>query len=137
MNLFFFSIHVEMRIKQNCLACFMAYCVCFACSSTCLKHLLRRALSDIDDCVTALCLNGATCIDGVASYTCRCTPGKTGVACEIGTARLDCLGSLLFDYSICMNICHKLRGYSFCLSHLVCLSCRSMCFKLIHASVVC
>ena len=41
---------------------------------------------DIDDCSSALCLNGATCIDGVASYTCICPPGKSGIACEIGNA---------------------------------------------------
>ena len=42
--------------------------------------------ADIDDCSSALCLNGATCIDGVASYTCICPPGKSGIACEIGNA---------------------------------------------------
>ena len=110
-----------MRIKQNCFACFMAYCVCFACSSTCLKHLLRRALSDIDDCVTALCLNGATCIDGMASYTCRCTPGKTGVACEIGTVWFVFSGTLQFIYCIIKATCtyvhdrHKRHQHHVCL----------------------
>ncbi|KAI5692193.1 hypothetical protein M8J75_014709, partial [Diaphorina citri] len=33
---------------------------------------------DIDECVTHNCQNGARCIDGVARYSCECTPGWEG-----------------------------------------------------------
>ena len=38
---------------------------------------------DVDDCATALCANNATCIDGVAEYTCLCSPGYRGVICDV------------------------------------------------------
>lgn len=37
---------------------------------------------DIDDCPGHLCQNGATCIDGLNSYTCECPPTFTGTLCE-------------------------------------------------------
>ena len=39
---------------------------------------------DIDECASAPCENGATCVDGVNSYTCNCDLGYAGVKCEIG-----------------------------------------------------
>lgn len=39
---------------------------------------------DVDDCSPNLCLNGATCVDGVATFTCRCPPGFNGTRCETG-----------------------------------------------------
>lgn len=29
------------------------------------------------------CRNGATCVDGINRYTCKCIPGFTGIHCEI------------------------------------------------------
>ena len=37
---------------------------------------------DTDDCKESPCSNGGTCIDGIASYTCVCPPGSTGLNCE-------------------------------------------------------
>ncbi len=34
--------------------------------------------TNIDDCPGNLCQNGATCIDGINSYTCHCPPTYTG-----------------------------------------------------------
>ena len=39
--------------------------------------------SDIDDCEPNRCLNGATCVDGVNSFTCVCDKGWDGALCEI------------------------------------------------------
>jgi hypothetical protein len=39
---------------------------------------------DIDDCSPNQCQNGATCVDGVTSYTCSCVAGYNGTLCEIG-----------------------------------------------------
>jgi len=38
--------------------------------------------TNIDECEPGPCLNGATCIDGIAKYTCECRPGFEGVNCE-------------------------------------------------------
>ena len=37
---------------------------------------------DIDDCTENPCNNGGTCQDGIASYTCVCPLGFTGLDCE-------------------------------------------------------
>ncbi|GIY72356.1 neurogenic locus notch homolog protein 2 [Caerostris extrusa] len=37
---------------------------------------------NINDCPGNLCQNGATCIDGVNSYTCQCPPSYTGTYCS-------------------------------------------------------
>ena len=40
--------------------------------------LIFVCFKDIDDCVTARCVNGATCVDGVNQYSCTCNVGFTG-----------------------------------------------------------
>ncbi len=37
---------------------------------------------DIDDCAAHNCQNGATCVDGIATYTCACATGYTGSYCQ-------------------------------------------------------
>uniref|UniRef100_A0A8C7BHX0 Aggrecan core protein n=1 Tax=Neovison vison TaxID=452646 RepID=A0A8C7BHX0_NEOVI len=41
---------------------------------------------DIDECLSSPCLNGATCVDAIDSFTCLCLPSYRGDLCEIGTA---------------------------------------------------
>ncbi|MBN1605093.1 MAG: calcium-binding EGF-like domain-containing protein [Polyangiaceae bacterium] len=36
----------------------------------------------MDDCAAGPCLNGGTCTDGIASYTCKCKVGYNGTHCE-------------------------------------------------------
>lgn len=43
---------------------------------------------DIDECASNPCQNGATCIDGINSFTCKCVPGYTGKLCETGISLL-------------------------------------------------
>ena len=38
--------------------------------------------ADIDECKSAPCKNGATCIDKINSYECKCPPGFIGDNCE-------------------------------------------------------
>ena len=39
-------------------------------------------ISDDDDCQGVSCLNGGTCIDSVASFSCDCLAGYSGQLCE-------------------------------------------------------
>uniref|UniRef100_A0A8C3YJ92 Aggrecan core protein n=1 Tax=Catagonus wagneri TaxID=51154 RepID=A0A8C3YJ92_9CETA len=38
---------------------------------------------DIDECLSSPCLNGATCVDAIDSFTCLCLPSYQGDLCEI------------------------------------------------------
>ncbi|KAL4232596.1 hypothetical protein ACF0H5_007286 [Mactra antiquata] len=40
------------------------------------------ACSEIDECATNPCQNGATCTDALGSYSCACVPGYEGGDCE-------------------------------------------------------
>ncbi|CAD7676129.1 unnamed protein product [Nyctereutes procyonoides] len=41
------------------------------------------AIPDIDECLSSPCLNGATCVDAIDSFTCLCLPSYRGDLCEI------------------------------------------------------
>ena len=41
-------------------------------------------ITDIDDCASGPCHNGATCHDGVDSFTCTCPVGFVGDVCNYG-----------------------------------------------------
>ena len=41
--------------------------------------------TDIDECASAPCQNGGTCIDQVNGYLCQCAPGYTDLQCQTGT----------------------------------------------------
>ncbi|GCB63020.1 hypothetical protein scyTo_0007323 [Scyliorhinus torazame] len=44
---------------------------------------------DIDECHSSPCENGATCVDGVNSFTCLCLPSYAGRLCEEDTEGCD------------------------------------------------
>jgi hypothetical protein len=39
---------------------------------------------EYDDCYSQPCLNGASCVDGIATYTCQCTDDFYGANCQHG-----------------------------------------------------
>ena len=42
---------------------------------------------NIDDCSSNICMNNASCIDGVHYYSCLCAENYTGTFCEIEMGR--------------------------------------------------
>ena len=40
--------------------------------------------SEIDECVSAPCANGGSCLDHVNGFSCTCRDGYGGVICETG-----------------------------------------------------
>ena len=44
-------------------------------------------VSEIDDCEGHECLNGATCVDGINTYTCTCPTSHSGDRCEQGNLK--------------------------------------------------
>lgn len=49
------------------------------------KRMFEFFTTDIDECKSTPCKNGATCVDGVDSYKCQCVAGYDGDNCENGT----------------------------------------------------
>lgn len=45
-------------------------------------------VSDIDECASLPCINGATCSDQVNRFQCMCNANYLGVLCEIGEISL-------------------------------------------------
>ncbi len=43
--------------------------------------------SDIEECASDPCQNGATCFEGIDSYLCQCPDGYEGTNCETGMLR--------------------------------------------------
>ena len=46
--------------------------------------MFSRNFSDIDECLSMPCQNGANCTDAVNGYNCSCTADFTGIHCETG-----------------------------------------------------
>lgn len=61
----------------------------------------------IDDCVGIVCLNGATCLDGVNSFNCDCAAGYGGQYCEFEIS--ECASSPCADEGLCID---TVNGYT-------------------------
>lgn len=68
------------------------------------KYLL--CVSDVDDCASNPCHNGATCIDGKGWHLCNCAPGFTGPVCKININ--ECNSSPCSDGATCRD---KINGF--------------------------
>lgn len=55
------------------------------CNPTCVWCRLKKIVFfhlDINECDSNPCLNGGSCDDHIASYTCRCVTGYSGLRCQ-------------------------------------------------------
>lgn len=60
---------------------------------------------DFDDCSnsTIPCKNGATCIDALGSYSCKCAPGYAGKYCEINqNEKTPCYDNKCMNDAVCV-----------------------------------
>lgn len=81
-----FTVESSEAINEDCQLCYQDECMnggdctdpgeIFECSCP-LGFEDPWCSTNIDECVDSRCINGI-CIDGVANYTCNCTPGWTG-----------------------------------------------------------
>lgn len=63
------------------------------------------SLTETDECASDPCQNGATCVDGVAGFTCDCTEGFEGDLCGLGNG-LSCQ-SFKFTMSLSNELFHR------------------------------
>ena len=57
--------------------------------------------ADVDECVSAPCQNGGTCVDQVNGYLCQCAPGYTDLQCQTGK-------TFCFVFKRICNIVHEI-----------------------------
>eukprot|EP01047_Picozoa_sp_COSAG01_P006930 COSAG01_NODE_256_length_20138_cov_24.233694_6_plen_725_part_00 len=70
---------------------------------------------NIDDCASQPCLHGATCVDGVNSYTCSCAAGYAGLSCDVNID--DCASHPCLHGATCVDgvnsyTCSCAAGYA-------------------------
>ncbi|PNI42737.1 ACAN isoform 3 [Pan troglodytes] len=64
------------------------------------KRESESTAADIDECLSSPCLNGATCVDAIDSFTCLCLPSYEGDLCEI-------------DQEVCEEGWNKYQGHCY------------------------
>ena len=67
-------------------------------------------ISDIDECSSDPCRNGATCNDEVATFSCECAPGYDGRTCDYGMLLHYCFH---LDMNINLVVLHGLLNILF------------------------
>ena len=58
--------------------------------------------TDIDECAAPICQNNATCANSNGGYTCTCTEGYTGAACdeEVGISFLKSCMCYMYQVTV-------------------------------------
>ena len=70
--------------------------------------------TDWDECWNEPCLNGGTCLDGIAHYNCSCLAGFSGNRCQTNVD--DCLSDPCLHNGTCVDgvagyLCHCHLGF--------------------------
>ena len=73
-------LHWKKKKQKNC---FRFRCDCP------LGYEDKNCSTNTNDCTDHICQHGATCVDGVGSYSCLCPKGYTGSYCEIAPVSID------------------------------------------------
>ncbi|XP_063968254.1 low-density lipoprotein receptor-related protein 2-like isoform X2 [Lytechinus pictus] len=73
-----------------------------------------HVFEDIDECASGPCQNKGNCMDGINSYTCKCTQGYNGPTCEIDID--ECVSGPCLNEGNCMDginsyTCNCTLGY--------------------------
>ena len=68
------------------------------------QRIINLIFTDNNDCVHNKCSNGATCIDGVNSYTCVCNEGYEGRYCQISWFIIHCQISFIINVVIIVSL---------------------------------
>ncbi len=97
-----------------------ALCVCVSnrngYTCTCLPgYSGLRCQTDINECASNPCINGATCVDHSDGWSCRCVPGYSGTICQ--TDINECASNPCVNGAICQDqinrfICLCQPGYN-------------------------
>eukprot|EP00794_Sanderia_malayensis_P007132 gene7132-7937_t len=98
---------------EPCLPCPKGYyqpgtgkTTCIACSSPLFTHaegsVASSQCTNINECSSNPCNNGATCVDGVNGFTCQCKPGFLGRTCE--QEKDECASNPCFGEAHCMDL---------------------------------
>ena len=51
------------------------------------KTLCLVIVADVDECASSPCVNGGSCTDALAGFSCACAPGYDGLTCTNGEIR--------------------------------------------------
>ena len=70
------------------------------------RHIIKilSVVLDIDFCNSNPCMDGATCVDHVTSFTCNCPAGYTGDTCETGMFSACGISCAIIKYSQCLKL---------------------------------
>jgi len=71
------------------------------------KDPANMCRTEINECVNHQCQHGATCVNGIGTYTCTCAPGYMGDRCE-GSTNLQCPAGVV-GHSCDVKLCDFIR----------------------------